>query len=356
MATVIETSPPPSAGGDPMGGLVSAALEAWGIEASAPVTFIKHRENVVYRVDSARLGALALRFHRVGYHSDAELASELGWVRTLERAGVRVPEVVPDRDGRLWAPIRVGSHQRNTSVQRWIDGAGPLGDVGDLFAGEPLHPDLRFETLGDLAARCHTVAERGTPAGFDRRAWDADALTGPEPLWGDPSGLRTLDAADRRVLDQARVHLRRDLAALPVDRDHAGIVHADMTPENVLISPSGELTLIDFDDFGESWYLFDLATAMFFATPRSDYPALRDALFHGYRARRSLTAPELASWDALLLARGMTYLGWSAARPGNEAEAFISGHVAPWVVRAAHAYVTASPLPWTPLTPTENPR
>ena len=47
-----------------------------------------------------------------------------------------------------------------------------------------------------------------------------------------------------------------------------------------------------------------------------------------------------------MLARGMTYLGWAAARPGDPASAFISTELAPWVCETAAASLAGDPPPW----------
>ena len=42
-----------------------------------------------------------LRVHRLGYHTEQEIASELAWMDALRaEAGVRTPRVLPAADGR----------------------------------------------------------------------------------------------------------------------------------------------------------------------------------------------------------------------------------------------------------------
>ena len=56
-------------------------LAAWGL-AGAPCRLVAQRENRVYRVETPD-GARALRLHRAGYRSPAELKSELDWMAAL---------------------------------------------------------------------------------------------------------------------------------------------------------------------------------------------------------------------------------------------------------------------------------
>src|SRR4051812_43040584 len=87
--------------------LARAALARWGFAAESTVTLIKHRENAVFMVtDTATSARYALRVHRAGYHSDAELRSELAWMRALEADGVHTPPVIAGLDGDVLQIVR----------------------------------------------------------------------------------------------------------------------------------------------------------------------------------------------------------------------------------------------------------
>ena len=110
----------------------------------------------------------------------------------------------------------------------------------------------------------------------------------------------------------------------------------------MLTSPAG-LRVIDFDDFGPGYFLFDLVTALFFFQPHPAYPAYREALFQGYGSVRELPPEHLELWDTLRLARGASYLGWAAAREGQDDALFIFENVLPLVLRLAADYAKDSP-------------
>ena len=102
-------------------GAVQAALAAWGMEG-AEVSFVAHRENTVYRLRWQ--GAdFALRLHRPGYRSAAELGSELDWMCALAAKGLAVP-----------AP---SASKRGALVE---EAGGQLADVLDWLPGRPLGP------------------------------------------------------------------------------------------------------------------------------------------------------------------------------------------------------------------------
>ncbi|MGM1029373.1 MAG: phosphotransferase enzyme family protein [Actinomycetota bacterium] len=321
------------------------ALGAYGLPDDAPITFVKHRENHVFRADAPG-ASYAVRVHRSGYHSEGEIRTELEYVRALRDAGVPVPEVLATLDGSPFARITSGDRMHLVSLQRWLVDAVPFGDIDAALAGTHAPEPAEFEEIGAMLARLHvTTARIGVPDGFERAAWDADGLAGRAPLWGDPRALRALDGDARALLDMAVPALHDRLRRLGTDPARYGVVHADATPENILRCGDG-FVLIDFDDFGTGWFVFDLVTALFHHTGHPRAAEYERALLAGYEAIRPLSDAERSSWDALDLARGLSYLGWAAERPHDPASAFIAGTVAPIVLRAAAAFVAGDRAPW----------
>ncbi|MBC9927425.1 MULTISPECIES: phosphotransferase enzyme family protein [unclassified Leucobacter] len=316
--------------------LAREALPAFGIAADAPLRLLKNRENFVFALAHAGT-EYVLRVHRRGYHSDAELVCELEFVEALRAEGVAVPRFVRTRDDRTFCVVgagqSVGAHQ--VDLQLLLENHGNFGDERTAFDGTAeLDPD-DFAELGGLAARAHAAAERsGFTLGVPRQNWDAAGLVGEHPVWGDPLRLPELAGQDLADVEAAIARVAEVLAAYGQRPERYGPIHSDLTPENILRTDAG-LVLIDFDDFAEGWHLFDLATAIYFFTPHPRYDEYRDALFAGYEAIRPLDDADRTAFAAILLARGLTYLGWAADRRGEEAAEFHAESVLPHVVRLA---------------------
>lgn len=102
----------------------------------------------------------------------------------------------------------------------------------------------------------------------------------------------------------------RILGIMSADGD-AGLIHADLHLGNALFQ-RGSVKLIDFDDCGTGPRVYDLAVALWELRDRPDYPAFRDALLSGYRARRDVD---------------VRYLVARHARPRRELVTGLSHHV-----------------------------
>ena len=328
--------------------LAREALTRFGFDPTAELSLLKQRENVVFALHHG--GAdYVLRVHRQGYHSDAELACELDFVRALHAEGVAVPRFVESPDGRGFCVVGdthpAGRHQ--IDLQHLIANDGNFGDERTGVDGSATLEPAEFAALGHLIAQVHDATERsGYQMAVPRDDWDLDGLVGEAPAWGDPLRLAELTGDDRAVVVAAIARIREVLGAYGTPKGRFGAIHADLTPENVLRTDAG-LVLIDFDDFAAGWHLFDLATALYFYTPHPRYGEYRTALFSGYEAVRPLDAADHAAFDAMLLARGLTYLGWAADRRGEPTAEWHATTVLPRVVQLARALLQPATQPAT---------
>ena len=94
-----------------------------------------------------------------------------------------------------------------------------------------------------------------------------------------------------------------------------GLIHADLVPENVMRAEDGTLYMIDFDDGGFGFRLFDIATALIKHRVEPDFTDLRAALIEGYQSQRTLDVGGLEFFMAL---RAVTYVGWIITRMGED--------------------------------------
>ena len=297
--------------------LARASLVFWNLDGD--LRLIKHRENAVYELNTTGGECFALRVHRAGYHSDRSLKSELQWIEALDDYGVGVPAVIPTSDGNSFAKVSIDSvlEERQVDLFAWVDGI-QLGSIEDGLGDDPDAIKHIYQTMGWTMAKMHNQAlQWELPADFSRHSWDVNGLVGDNPLWGRFWELKALTAEQRDLIDRARETVRKGLDAFGQPNDAYSLIHADFVPENILVS-GDKVQMIDFDDAGFGWHLFDLATALYFIQDDPGYHIARSALIEGYREFRPLADEAFEQLPLFTAARSFTYLGWVHTRQETE--------------------------------------
>lgn len=268
---------------------------------------LSHRENAVFAIMSPSNGqTYVLRVHRQGYQNAVSIRSELQWMSALRESGIFTPTILPNADGEN---VQVSSRPGETTpyfcdVLEWVDGK-PLSEIED--------PDV-YKILGETNGRLHNHAKTWKrPAGFVRQKWDLEGLAGEAPLWGRFQSLQALSKDQTQLIDQARLKVIDHLEDFGTAEDRFGLIHADMMPENVLVH-EGQPCLIDFDDCGFGWYLYDLATLLAFELAEDSFPRTLADWVEGYRSVASLPDEHLEKLDIFLMCRLLAGLGWLHTR------------------------------------------
>lgn len=314
--------------------LAHAALSEWGLPSAASIELIVERENSVFSVDAGPRGRFALRIHRAGYHSDAELDSQIAWARALASDGVvHTASTIDTLSGAAFAVVQHDAvpEPRQVSLLAWEAGT-QLADVG---GGD----SAMLGRLGSLMAALHDHAQRWTPPrGFSALRWDRAGLVGEDPQWGRFWEVDGLDADARDDLVAFRARAAAELDEFGTSEHRFGLIHGDFLPENVLID-GDRVTLLDFDDCGFGWFLFDIATALAMPTLRPEADELAAAFVDGYRSVRALPDAELAHLPLFLALRAATYAGWVHTRRTTEFARSLGPAITGVAVRTVRSYL-----------------
>jgi Ser/Thr protein kinase RdoA (MazF antagonist) len=305
-----------SAGGDVLDRVQQCAVDAllaYGAHPDATIELLNVSENATFLVSDPEAGPSVLRVHRLGYHTEPEIASELAWMEALRaEAGVRTPRVLPARDGRRIVTVaeRTGEAERQCVRFEFLPGSEPAGETGGALAAR------HFAELGEITARMHRHASGWLrPAWFTRFHWDYAAAFGETARWGRWQDGIGVGPAERAILTRLDHLLRARLAAFGTGPARYGLVHADTRLANLLVHDDS-ISVIDFDDSGFSWYLYDLGTAVSFFEHSPEVPALVDSWLTGYHRAGQLPAEDQAEIWTFIMFRRLLLTAWIGSHRG----------------------------------------
>jgi Ser/Thr protein kinase RdoA (MazF antagonist) len=288
-----------------------AALVNYGVGSDAELTLLNISENATYRVDDPATGKrTVLRIHRPGYHTQEAIESELVWLQTLRDSHVvRTPAVLPDLNGTHVVVARhADGEQRHAVMFDWCPGIEPPEDrlVED------------FKQLGEITARLHVQSRAWVrPSNFTRFTWNFDTSLGPDGHWGSWRDGIAVGAAEAEVLGRATDLMGRRLADFGSGPDRFGLIHADLRLANLLLD-GDDIYVIDFDDCGFGWYLYDLGSAVSFIEHYPQIPEMVSSWADGYRRVAPLSAADEHELPTFIMFRRLLLVAWIGSHSGTE--------------------------------------
>lgn len=284
--------------------LARRSLPLWDLPEGAEVRLLNVSENATYLVEAEGGFKAVLRVHRENYHSRRAIECELAWIDALAEAGtVTTPGYYTGRDGSPIQSARIDAlpAPRFLVLFHHVGGDAP-DESGDMTKG--------FEELGAIAARCHEHVTHWTrPEPFERLTWDVEAVFGARPSWGDWRDAPEVTPDLREDLERVEAMIRARLERYGKSPDRYNLIHADMRLANLLVDARGT-RLIDFDDCGHGWFMYDFAAAISFIEDDPRIPALKAAWLRGYRSVRDLAPEHEAEIDTFVMLRRMALLAW----------------------------------------------
>ena len=189
-----------------------------------------------------------LRISALGDRSENDYLAETEFVRFLAENGAPVADVIPSVHSRLVERVEADGKAMYISLFAYAKGI-LLADNGYRYReGAPLSE--YFFNTGKALGAIHRLSKAYTP-------------THPRPDYFDKYNMEFLERlipADYGELKTA-IDKRLDaFHALPKDKSCYGLVHFDFSDGNYHIDrKTGAITVFDFDNCMNCWYLFDLA-------------------------------------------------------------------------------------------------
>ena len=251
--------------------LFQGVCGAWGIDhRRAELNLITVSENATFVLMLDGEPAGVIRVSQPGYVGGPRaVASEISWLNGLhDIEGIHLINPVPTVRGTFVTTIRDANDAGWTVIStKFVDGI-VLEDMDN--------PAPYYETIGGWAALFHEYSRSWQPPyGFMRFNWDISNMVGPSPRWGRWE-TADLNEVEVELCERALWKAMDVVMKIPRNRTTWGLIHADLRPSNVIKArgDEGGLTVIDFDDCGYSWYLYDFASSLSFIEHESYAPEL----------------------------------------------------------------------------------
>ncbi len=294
----------------------------WSFSPLKELKLLTVSENATFKATYESGESLILRVNRAFYHTLKELCSEFDWVNAITKSdcNIKSPKVIPTHDGDYLVPISINSddtlYELHVVAFEFCKGSEPK--VGkDLISW--------FEKLGKITAEMHKHSRSWIrPKGFVRKVWNFDTMVGVDGYWGNWRTAPALSSMDIDVITDA-LNIVKDRLDFYDNADRYGLIHADLRLSNLLIS-GDDMIVIDYDDCGFCWYMYDFAAAISFYELDENVPELQEAWLKGYSSVREVSFEDANEMPTFILLRRVLLLAWLTTHSDTPtAEEFTEG-------------------------------
>lgn len=282
------------------------ALPLYGLEPDTELKLLNHSENTTYLVKGSNGSApTILRINRPGYHTPKTLEAELAWLKSLiDDSPIITALPIPGADGAVIQRINHPEYEEelNCAMFEFLSGEAPEENEATLVE--------EFKKLGAVTAQLHLHVKTwdDSPC-LNRPHWNYHYMLGDEPRWG--RWQDGIDVTEERAAVFQRVAdvIKNRLDAYGMGPDRYGLIHADLRLANLLVE-HGKVKVIDFDDCGFGWFLYDLGAALSFIEHEPYVPDLIEAWVEGYRTVAYLSPEDEAEIPTFVMLRRLMLVAW----------------------------------------------
>lgn len=275
------------------------------------ITYLRHNENRTYKVSEADGSTYVLRVHQpfkasmTGLqHTYEGLLGELLMLEALaNESSLLVQSPLRNQDGELITVIEHEGQRLNCSVLTWLEGR-------DLQKEDLQNPES-VKQLGSHIAELHEFYRRYPLDRVKNRPEQGIAYNdGLIQTIHKGLELGLFASSDVAIIEKC-IHLINDkLKQIGTDTDRWGLIHGDLGFGNMIMSPVGRLSFIDFGFFGPGYDLTDIAMGAMMV------PSEHHNIFlEGYYGTMNIAAEELVLIEGMML---ISIIGYYAFQMGNE--------------------------------------
>jgi Ser/Thr protein kinase RdoA (MazF antagonist) len=336
------------------------ALSCWDLPENSNLKLLNFTENATFLVTSENHDPVIMRVHRLDYAKKNSIKTELQWIMDLKKdTDVSLATPIPTKDGEYVATIQMPELEEHRHVVcfSFVQGKAPVdssdgnGDIGELiskiekipdaitipvfkaaavvsdFAGRmkkksALTEDDRqmYRILGSIIGKIHKQSKNWqAPEYYERMEWDFDGTFGKD--WNNFYGADyrsedVLSKHDIEILDQCVELIHARLESYGTSPDRYGMIHSDLRTAN-LLQDGKNITVLDFDDCGKGWYMYDIAGAVALMEHRGDLQDVVNEILNGYKTIMPVSEEDRQEIGTFIMMRRLGMLQSLICRIGN---------------------------------------
>lgn len=291
--------------------LTKCITDCYGLNENTELVLLKYSENLTYLVKMNDGSQTVLRVCRPHYHNEKEMLSELIWIHQIKKdTDISTADVIPDINGEFISKCVVDGQEYRCTMFEYMSGKNIYKVQGNELYGY-------MEKVGEVAAKLHNhVISWTESSSLDRFTWDFEDLVGETSRWGDYSMMKGLSKELMQQYDEAIEIIKVRLQRYGKDKNRYGLIHSDLSINNIL-ADGDDIKVLDFDDCGFGWFLYDFSTAVleYFDDTLEE---CMEALLRGYEKYRQLTQYDLEEIETFIVLRKIVRIGWIATHSDND--------------------------------------
>lgn len=324
------------------------ALQYWGYPEDSNFKLLNITENATYLVTHEGYDKMIMRVHRLDYASKNSIRTELAWINALRKdTDLHLATPLKAKNGDYVVTIHTPemNEDRNVVCFTFEEGKAPRDSQDDtetissicvLFGKIPngitlpifraaavvydkfnsMKPgtnsvltenDKRlYQKLGEIAATLHKQSETWErPEFYERISWDWNGTFGYG--WNNYYGEHYRDTdflseKDCEAIDSCVYLMEHRLKAYGKGKSRYGMIHSDLRMSN-LLENGDEITVLDFDDSGDGWFMTDIAGIVGFMEHRPDLDEIVEEVLKGYTAVRPLSEDDINEIPTFIMMR-----------------------------------------------------
>lgn len=290
--------------------IANTAIHSYPSLTQSTIQLLNYSENATYLVKNSETGEkYILRVGRPHYHSKIEIESELAWLKSIdEHSSIQVSLPILGGNGEYIQEVVYENDIYYCTLFTFLEGTAPDENNEDDLINQ-------FEILGEITAQLHeqSINQREKLATIKRLAWNYETILGPAPKWGRWQDGRGITKERQELFEKVSAKIKKRLDQFGKSPGRYGLIHSDLRLANLLVD-GDQIKVIDFDDCGFGYYLYDLATSLSFIEHKPYVPSLVAAWLKGYRKVRALSKEEELEIPTFIMMRRLQLIAWVGSR------------------------------------------